>query len=159
MEQIVCWLRRFFIAGVICIILSCCLAYVPAGNSAFAQSIQEAQKVRLQKLQIEAQKVFDLRRSMSQRFLWDWGGSETTSINTFDDPVLMSSTSFRHKRRTMKTNNFNLWGSLNLGEIHSFYVRLKGQHIDYNRGDHYRSSENQIKWNLEEGLMKVHTSY
>ncbi len=152
MEQIVYRLRKFFIAGVLGIILSCCLACIPTGNSAFAQSIQEAQKVRLKKLQIEAQKVFDLRRSMSQRLLWDWGGSETTSINTFDDPVLISDIRVRHKRRTKKQNDFNLWGSLNLDEVHSFYVRLKGQHIDYNRGDHYRSSENQLKWNLEEGF-------
>ena len=145
-------LSRFFIAGVIGIVLGCCFAYVPAENSALAQSMQEAQKVRLQKLQIEAQKVFDLRRSMAQRLLWDWGGSETTSISTYDDPVLISDFVYRHKRRTMKTNNFNLWGSLNLDEIHSFYLRLQGQHIDYNRGDQYRSSENQLKWNLEEGV-------
>ena len=85
MKQIVYRLRRFLIVVVIGIILTCCLVYVPTENSAFAQSIQEAQKVRLQKLQIEAQKVFDLRRSMAQRLLWDWGGSETTSINTYDD--------------------------------------------------------------------------
>ena len=84
MEQVVDRLYKSFIAGVIGIILSCCLVYVPTENSAFAQSIQEAQKVRLQKLQIEAQKVFDLRRSMAQRLLWDWGGSETTSINIYD---------------------------------------------------------------------------
>ena len=152
MKQIVYRLRKFLIVVVIGIILTCCLVYVPAENSAFAQSIQEAQKVRLQKLQIEAQKVFDLRRSMAQRLLWDWGGSETTSINTYDDPVLISDTNVRHKRRTKKQNDFNLWGSLNLDEIHSFYVRLKGQHIDYNRGDEYRSSENQLKWNMEEGF-------
>ena len=152
MEQVVGRLYKVFSAGVIGIILSCCLAYVPAENSAFAQSIQEAQKVRLQKLQIEAQKVFDLRHSMAQRLLWDWGGSETFTFSTYDDPVLISDFVYRHKRRTMKTNNFNLWGSLNLNEIHSFYVRLKGQHIDYNRGDQYRSTENQFKWNMEEGF-------
>jgi len=88
MEQVVGRLYKVFSAGVIGIILSCCLAYVPAENSAFAQSIQEAQKVRLQKLQIEAQKVFDLRHSMAQRLLWDWGGSETFTFSTYDDPVL-----------------------------------------------------------------------
>ena len=152
MKQTVYKLRKFFIAGVIGTILSYCLVYIPAENSAFAQSIQEAQKVRLQKLQIEAQKVFDLRRSMAQRLLWDWGGSETFTFSTYDDPVLISDTSFRHKRRTVKTNNFNLWGSLNLNDIHSFYVRLQGQHIDYNQGDQYRSTENQFKWNMEEGF-------
>ncbi|MCP4001359.1 MAG: hypothetical protein GY727_10660, partial [Gammaproteobacteria bacterium] len=135
MEHIVYNLRRFFTAGVIGITLSCCLSYVQVENSAFAQSIQEAQKVRLQKLQLEAQRVFDLRHSMAQRFLWDWGGSNTFTFNTYDDPVLIDDTSVRHKRRTMKTNTFNLWGSLNLDEIHSFYVRLKLQDIDYNRGD------------------------
>ncbi len=152
MERIAYRLHKFIIAGVISLALGCCLAYVPAGNSAFAQSNQEAQKVRLQKLQLEAQRVFDLRRSMAQRFLWDWGGSETCTFNTYDDPVLISDTSVRHKRRTLKTNTFNLWGSLNLDEIHSFYVRLKLQDIDYNRGDEYRSTENQFKWNLEEGF-------
>ena len=60
MKQIVYRLRKFLIVVVIGIILTFCLVYVPTENSAFAQSIQEAQKVRLQKLQIEAQKVFDL---------------------------------------------------------------------------------------------------
>jgi hypothetical protein len=45
-----------------------------------------------------------------------------------------------------------LWGSLNLDNIHNFYVRFKGYHNDYNHGDEYRSTENQFKWNLEEGL-------
>ncbi len=152
MEQVVDRLYKFFIAGVIGIILSCCLTYVPAENSAFAQSLQEAQKVRIQRLQLEAQRVFDLRRTMAQRYLWDWGGSETFTFSTYDDPVLIDDTNVRHKRRTMKSNNFNLWGNLNLDDIHNFYVRLKGEHIDYNRGDQYRSTENQLKWNLEEGL-------
>lgn len=152
MEQVVGRLYKFFIAGIISIILCCFLAYVPTENSAFAQSIQEAQKVRLQKLQLEAQQVFDLRRTMAQRFLWDWGGSETFTFNTYDDPVLISDTRVRHKRRTMKTNYFDIWGNLNLDDIHNFYVRFRGVHIDYNQGDEYRSTENQFKWNLEEGF-------
>ena len=152
MEQIIGRLYKFLIAGVIGIILSCCLPYVPAENSAFAQSLQEAQKVRIQRLQLEAQRVFDLRRSMAQRYLWDWGGSETFTFSTYDDPVLIDDTNVRHKRRTVKSNTFNLWGSLNLDDIHNFYVRFKGYQNDYNRGDQYRSTENQFKWNLEEGL-------
>jgi hypothetical protein len=152
MEQDVDRLYKFFIAGVIGIILSCCLTYVPAENSAFAQSIQEAQKVRIQRLQLEAQRVFDLRRTMAQRYLWDWGGSETFTFSTYDDPVLINDTSVRHKRRTVKSNTFNLWGSLNLDDIHNFYVRFKGYHNDYNQGDQYRSTENQFSWNLEEGF-------
>ncbi len=152
MKQIVYSLRRLVTVGVIGIILNCCLPYVPAENSAFAQSIQEAQKVRLQKLQLEAQQVFDLRRSMAQCFLWDWGGSDTFTFNTYNDPVLIDDTSVRRKRRTMRTNTLNLWGNLNLDEIHSFYLRLKLLYINYNRGDEYRSTNTQFKWNLEEGV-------
>ena len=152
MEQVIDRLYKFFIAGVVGIILSCCLTYVPAGNNAFAQSIQEAQKVRIQRLQLEAQRAFDLRRTMAQRYLWDWGGSETFTFSTYDDPVLIDDTNVRHKRRTVKSNYFNLWGSLNLDDIHNFYVRFKGYHNDYNQGDQYRSTENQFSWNLEEGF-------
>ena len=120
-------------------------ASVHAQNSA----LMEAQRVRQQRLELEVQKVMDLKQSMSQRLLWDWGGSERFMFLTYDD---IDNERVSDKRRTQRTNNFYLWGSLNLDDIHSFYVRFRGQHIDWNDGDRYRSTENQFKWNPEEGF-------
>ena len=117
----------------------------------YAQNIalEEAQKVRQQKLEKEAARALEARKSLSQRFLWDWGGSERFMFLTYDD---IDNAGQSDKRRTERTNNFNLWGILNLGDIHSFYVRFSGEQIDWNQGDEYRSTENQFKWNLEEGF-------
>ncbi len=112
-------------------------------------ALEEAQKVRQQRLEQEAERVFELRREMSQRLLWDWGGSERFMFLTYDD---IDNAGVSDKRRTQKSNNFYLWGNLNLDDIHNFYVRFRGQHIDWNQGDEYRSTENQFKWNLEEGF-------
>jgi hypothetical protein len=35
-------------------------------------------------------------------------------------------------------------------------VRFHGEHIDWNSGDQYRSTENQFHWNLEEGFDEGH---
>ena len=137
--------KPFFVS----LLLYSCLAYFTVDNVLFAQSLQEAQKVRQQKLEREAQRALDLRRTKAQRFLLDWGGSERFYFTTYDD---IDNAGQSDKRRTMKSNNFNLWGNLNLGDIHNFYVRFKGEHIDYNQGDQYRSTENQFHWNLEEGF-------
>lgn len=117
----------------------------------YAQNIalEEAQKVRQQKLDMEVQRVVEARLTLAQRLLWDWGGSERFMFLTYDD---IDNASVSDKRRTQKSNNFYLWGNLNLDDIHSFYVRFRGQHIDWNQGDEYRSTENQFKWNLEEGF-------
>ena len=112
-------------------------------------ALEEAQKVRQQKLEKEVAHVLEARRELSQRLLWDWGGSERFMFLTYDD---IDNASVSDKRRTQKSNNFYLWGNLNLDDIHSFYVRFRGQHIDWNQGDEYRSTENQFKWNLEEGF-------
>ena len=135
----------------ISLLLYSCLAYFTVDSVLIAQdiSLEEAHKVRQQKLEREAQRAFDLRRTMAQRFLWDWGGSERFMFLTYDD---IDNDRQSDKRRTMRTNNFYLWGNLNLEDIHNFYVRFKGEHIDWNQGDQYRSTENQFKWNLEEGF-------
>lgn len=96
-------LHKFLIACFSGMVLICCLNYISTDNIVFAQSVLEAQKVRIQKLQIEAQRAYDLRRTMAQRFLWDWGGSETFTFNTYDDPVLISDDNVRTKRRTLKS--------------------------------------------------------
>ncbi len=133
------------------VVLWCCFIGIGISvNSVLcAQSIQEAQKIRQQRLDLEVQKIMDLDQAMSQRLLFDWGGTERFMFLTYDD---IDNQSVSDKRRTQKTNNVYLWGSLNLDNIHNFYVRLHGQHIDWNRGDQYRSTENQLKWNLEEGF-------
>lgn len=112
-------------------------------------SLEEAQKVRQQKMDAEIARSLEARKELSQHLLWDWGGSERFMFMTYDD---IDNDRQSDKRRTQKSNNFNLWVNMNLGDIHSVYVRLSGQHIDWNRGDKYRSTENQLKWNLEEGF-------
>lgn len=112
-------------------------------------ALEEAQKVRQQRMDKEVEHVLEARRELSQHLLWDWGGSERFTFLTYDD---IDNARQSDKRRTQRSNNFNLWGLLNLGDIHSFYVRLKGEQIDWNQGDKYRSTENQFHWNLEEGF-------
>ncbi|MBT3879490.1 MAG: alginate export family protein [Candidatus Scalindua sp.] len=109
----------------------------------------EALRIRQQRLDLETAHALDLRREMSQHLLWDWGGSERFMFLTYDD---IDNERISDKRRTQRANNFYLWGSLNLDDIHSFYVRFHGQQIDWNSGDEYRSTENQFKWNMEEGF-------
>ncbi|MFQ5786739.1 MAG: hypothetical protein ACE5H1_02035, partial [Thermodesulfobacteriota bacterium] len=121
------------------------------GGILYAQdiAIEEAQKVRQQKLEKEVAHVLEARRSLSQRLLWDWGSNERFIFLTYDD-INNSRTSV--KRRTQRSNNFYLWGNLNLDDIHSVYIRFRGQQIDWNQGDEYRSTENQFHWNPEEGF-------
>jgi hypothetical protein len=116
-------------------------------------AIEEAHKMRQMKLEQEARRALDARREMAQRFLWDWGGSERFMFLTYDD---IDNNSVSDKRRTQRSNNFYLWGNLNLDDIHNFYVRFHGEHIDWNSGDQYRSTENQFHWNLEEGFDEGH---
>ncbi len=127
-----------------------CAIDITADNIAFGQTIiEQSAGVRQQRLELEAQQAMDLRRDLAQRFLWDWGGYERFSFLTFDD---IDNAGISDKRRTQRANNFFLWGNLNLDDIHSFYIRLQGQQIDWNSGDQYRSTENQFSWNLEEGF-------
>ncbi len=115
----------------------------------YAQDRLEAHKVRQQRLELEAQRALDLRRTLAQRLLWDWGGSERFMFLTYDD---IDNARVSDKRRTQRSNDFYLWGNLNLEDIHNFYVRFHGQHIDWNPGDEYRSTENQFHFNIEEGF-------
>jgi hypothetical protein len=133
------------------VIFSIFLINLPVNNTLYAQDIalEEQLKVRQQRLEQEAERAFELRREMSQRLLWDWGGSERFMFLTYDD---IDNDRQSDKRRTQKSNNFYLWGNLNLDDIHGFYVRFHGEQIDWNQGDKYRSTENQFKWNLEEGF-------
>jgi hypothetical protein len=105
------------------------------------------------RLKLETERALDARREMAQRFLWDWGGSERFLFLTYDD---IDNNSISDKRRTRRSNNFYLWGNLNLDDIHNFYVRFHGEQIDWNSGDQYRSTENQFHWNLEEGFDEGH---
>ena len=102
--------------------------------SAHAQSSaqMEALRIRQQRLDLETAHALDLRREMSQHLLWDWGGSERFMFLTYDD---IDNERISDKRRTQRANNFYLWGSLNLDDIHSFYVRFHGQQIYWNSGD------------------------
>ncbi|MBT6045986.1 MAG: alginate export family protein [Chloroflexi bacterium] len=122
---------------------------IALNNVLCAQERLEAQKVRQQKLDMEVQKVMDIRASKAQRLLWDWGGSDRYTFLTYDD---IDNAGVSDKRRTQRNNNTYLWSNLNLEDIHNFYVRLHLEHIDRNQGDEYRSHENRFKWNLEEGF-------
>ncbi len=94
--------------------------------SAHAQSAaqMEALKIRQQRLDLETAHALDLRREMLQHLLWDWRGSERFMFLTYDD---IGNDRVSDKRRTQRPNNFYLWGSLNLDDIHSFYVRFHGR--------------------------------
>ncbi len=145
--------KPFFVS----LVLYSCLTYFTVDGILYAQdiSIEEAHKVRQMKLEQEAQHALELRREMAQRYLWDWGGSERFMFLTYDD---IDNDRVSDKRRTMRSNNFYLWANLNLDDIHSFYLRFHGEHIDWNQGDKYRSTENQFKFNLEEGFDEGHYS-
>ncbi len=133
------------------IILWCCFIGIgiSVNNVLSAQDLLEAQKVRQQRLEMEIQRVMDIRATMAQRLLWDWGGSDRWLFLTYDD---IDNARVSDKRRTMRFNRTYLWGNLNLENIHNFYVRLYLEHVDRNEGDEYRSSENRFKWNTEEGF-------
>jgi len=133
------------------IILCCCFIgiVISVNNVLSAQDLLEAQKVRQQKLEMEVQRVMDIRGTMAQRLLWDWGGSERFIFLTYDD---IDNARVSDKRRTSRSNNVYLWGNLNLDNIHNFYMRLHLEHIDRRRGDEYRTSNNRFKWNTEEGF-------
>ncbi len=145
-------LQRIFIFSIIFCVY---LISIAVDGILYAQdiAIEEAHKVRQMRLEQETQRALELRREMAQRFLWDWGGSERFMFLTYDD---IDNDRISDKRRTMKSNNFYLWGNLNLDDIHNFYVRFHGEHIDWNQGDQYRSTENQFKFNLEEGFDEGH---
>jgi hypothetical protein len=134
------------------IILWCCFIIgigISINNVLSAQDFLEAQKVRQQKLEMEVQRVMDIRGTMAQRRLWDWGGSDRYLFLTYDD---IDNARVSDKRRTMRNNSAYLWGNLNLDDIHNFYVMLFLEHVDRNSGSEYRSSENRFKWNPEEGF-------
>lgn len=134
----------------VCIILwFCFIIGISANNVLSAQDLLEAQKVRRQRLQMEVQKVMDIRATMAQRLLWDWGGSERFMFLTYDD---IDNNRVSDKRRTMRTNNLYLWGNLNLDDIHNFYLRFHVQQIDRNAGDQYRSHENEFAFVMEDAF-------
>jgi hypothetical protein len=151
-------LRYFIILIIFCVYLVIpTMSFSPWQTSTsiqgvlYAQNIalQEAQKVRQQRLELEVQKVLEARRTLSQRLLWDWGGSERSMFLTYDD---IDNAGVSDKRRTQRSHYLYLWGNLNLDDIHHFYVRLRGEYIDWNHGDEYRSTENKLSWNMEEGF-------
>ena len=95
------------------IILWCCFIGIgiSVNNVLCAQDLQEAQKVRQQRLEMEVQRVLDIRGTMAQRLLWDWGGSNSYMFLTYDD---IDNARVSDKRRTMRFNRTYLWGNLNL---------------------------------------------
>ncbi|GAX62661.1 hypothetical protein SCALIN_C38_0024 [Candidatus Scalindua japonica] len=136
--------------GVICIMFYVCYTGIKADNIVSGQTlIEQATGVRQLKQDLEAQREMDLKRDLAQRFPWDWGGYERFSFLTFDD---IDNRGVSDKRRTQRVSNTYLWGNMNVGDIHNFYMRLHLKYIDWNQGDEYRSTENQFKWNLEEGF-------
>ncbi len=83
------------------IILWCCFIIIgiSVNNVLSAQDLLEAQKVRQQKLEMEVQRVMDIRGTMAQRLLWDWGGSERFIFLTYDD---IDNNRVSDKRRTSR---------------------------------------------------------
>jgi hypothetical protein len=71
-----------------------------------------------------------------QKVLVDWGGWYTSYFMNYDDGV---------KERTLRRQDFRLWGSLNADQgIHQGYVRMRLSYDDFNPGTGYNGDEDDL---------------
>lgn len=104
-----------------------------------------------QQRQIERQLELTLREQLppAQQFQIDYGGWYTPQFYMFDDGF--------EGERTLRRHNLRLWLSLNADQgLHTGYVRMQTDMVDWNTGHSYDGDDNQvIKPRLERGWYRM----
>jgi hypothetical protein len=118
-------------------------------SSAQVRSDRTATYVNQQRqVEEDVRQQLDRNLPASQKVLLDWGGWFGSYIFIFDDDL---------KKRTLRRQDFRLWGSLNADQgIHQAYVRLKLSYDDFNHGDSYTGNDDDLDGpNLDRGWYQL----
>ncbi|MBV8881252.1 MAG: alginate export family protein [Planctomycetaceae bacterium] len=106
-------------------------------GSAFARAPQDQQKL----LEDERRREMNNRpkpdEDMKQPWLWDAGGWLHLELDQLDDEPLRDT-------RTDRFVDLRLWGEIRYQRIYSLYCRIKTQYTDFNTGDQFSGSEDNV---------------
>jgi hypothetical protein len=134
--------RRTFGSAAAVVALSC-------GTALAQDSAQRIEHTR-QGIERDTQAQVDDALPLSQRALVDYGAYATYSYLSFDDAT--------HNNHGL--NQFELvgYGRVNLDGANEFYVRGRGEYLDYNPGDAPNERPNQIGGMVEEAWYRFDLS-
>ena len=130
--------RGYLLPAAVCVLL--------CADGLFAQASDSA-RVAAQREELETIRQLEGEIPEVNGTAWDYGGYYRFSFTKFTDPI---------KRRQVYDQDFRIWGSLSVGNVHQFYVRGRVDIIDWRTGDSPTGKDDDVDgMNLDQGWYRL----